>query len=110
MEKSIKEIKLQIKQNEMEIERNNIEIEKVRKEIESIEYKALLKVRRIQNISGLFCLLSIAGLFLSVFVFVWWTLILALKVFVSSVIIYCFFWIINKSAGAICKQLEDKCL
>lgn len=108
MEKSIKEIKLEMKQIEMEIEKNNIEIEKIQKEIESVEYKALLKVRKIQNISGFICILSIAGLFLSVFVFIWWTLILALKVLASSVIIYCFFWIINKSAGAICKQLENK--
>ena len=108
MEKYIQDIKLEIQENEIKIEQTKMEIENIKKEIESVEYKALLKVRRIQNISGLICLLSIAGLFLSVFVFVWWTLILALKVFVSSVIIYCFFWIINKSAGAICKQLENK--
>jgi hypothetical protein len=108
MEKSIKDIKLEMKQIEMEIENNNIEIEKIQKEIERAEYKALLKVRRIQNISGLICLLSIAGLFLSVFVFIWWTFILALKVLASSVIVYCFFWVINKSAGAICKQLESR--
>lgn len=110
MEKSIKEIKLEIKRNEMEIENNNIEIEKIQKQIESVEYKALLKVRKIQNISGIICLLCIAGFFSSVFIFIWWTLILALKVLVSSVVIYCFFWIINKSAGAIAKQLENKAL
>ena len=105
MEKYIKDIELEIQENEIKLEQTKMEIENIKKEIKSVEYKALLKVRRIQNISGLICLLSIAGLFLSVFVFVWWTLILALKVFYSSVIIYCFFWIINKSAVAICKQL-----
>lgn len=110
MEKSIKDIQLEIQENEIKIEQNKMEIENIRKKIKSVEYKAILKIRKIQNISGIICLLCIAGLFLSVFVFVWWTFILALKVFASSLIIYCFFWIINKSAGAIAKQLENKIL
>ena len=105
MEKYIKDIELEIQENEIKLEQTKMEIENIKKEIKSVEYKALLKVRRIQNISGLICLLSIAGLFLSVFVFVWWTLILALKVFYSSFIIYSFFWLINKSQVAFFKHL-----
>jgi hypothetical protein len=103
MEKSIKELN-----RELEIQKT--EIEKVKEQIERVEYKALLKVRKVQNISGIMCLLCIVGLFSSVFIFIWWTLILSLKVFYSSVVIYCFFWVINKSAGIIVKQLENKIL
>ena len=103
MEKSIKELN-----RELEIQKT--EIEKVKEQIERVEYKALLKVRKVQNISGIMCLLCIVGLFSSVFIFIWWTLILSLKVFFSSVVIYCFFWVINKSAGIIVKQLENKIL
>lgn len=110
MEKSIKDIELEIQENEIKIEETKIAIKDIQKKIESVEYKALIKVRKIQNISGIICLLCIAGLFSSVFVFIWWTLILSLKLFVSSVVIYCFFWIINKSAGSIAKQLENKIL
>jgi len=110
MEKSIKDIQLEIQENEIKIEQNKMEIENIQKKIKSAEYKVILKVRKIQNISGIMCLLCIVGLFSSVFIFIWWTLILALKVFFSSVLIYCFFWAINKSAEIIVKQLENKIL
>ena len=78
----------------------------IKEEVKNTEYKILKKMRNLQNISALICFLSVVGMILSVVVFIWWTFILALKVLITSFIIYFIFSVINKVAKSIVKELK----
>jgi hypothetical protein len=80
----------------------------IKEEVKKAEYNLLTKMRRLGNISALICFLSFVGMILSVVVFVWWTFILALKVLITSIIIYFIFWVINKAVKPMIKELETR--
>lgn len=89
-----------------ELSKENLEVLDVLKKLEKLDaYKRIKKTTVLLNISAIMCLLSIAGMISSIVVFVWFTFVLSLKVFVTFFISYFIFWILNKSIKSILKQL-----
>ena len=81
--------------------------EQTLKRISEYRNKKTSKLRVIQKSSAVICWLSIAGMFSSIIDFICLDFFKALKILTSSVIIYCLFWIINKSVSNIVKKLNN---
>ena len=81
--------------------------EQILKRISEHQNKKTSKLRIIQKSSAVICWLSIAGMFSSIIEFVYLDFIKGLKILTSSVIIYCLFWIINKSVEKIVNRLNN---